>query len=211
VKVRKGIAPGEPKKADVEKAFAWVRDIRPGLAVLLAEDFEKTAPGGLPGAFRVERPGVWAVRELDGNRVLAGEGDKTTAGFGEAGWRDYEVRLRFRFDAFPSAVGLVVRHDPATGRNYQLELHPGGACLRRSLDASRDDPDVVRGRGRARPASGVWHALRVSCRGEIVELWVDGKLVLRSRETLAARGRCKLYVRSGTVYFDDISVREVGP
>ena len=49
------------------------------------------------------------------------------------------------------------------------------------------------------------------CRGEVVELWVDGKLVLRSRETLASRGRCKLYVRRGTVYFDDISVREVGP
>lgn len=178
---------------------------RPLPRVLFAEDFQTQPVDALPRGFEVDLPGTWAVRGVEGGRALEGRGAATSLLFGDAAWADYEVTFRFRFDASPSILGLIVRHDPGRLTNYQLEVRPDGTWLRRSLAGGMDDPNEFRGAA-LRPVPAVWHTFRAMCRGAVVEFWIDDKLALRSRETHSPRGRCKLYVRGGAAQFDDIRV-----
>jgi hypothetical protein len=177
---------------------------------IFAEDFERAAPGSLPAGFTVARTeGTWAVRDLGGEKVLEASGKYTTVLFGSADWTDYELRLRMRFEKAPRFIGAIVRHDPKTGRNYQLEVLPSGVRLVRSFEAGRDEISV--GNSEVRPAAGRWHQLRVVCSGRNVEFWVDGERAIRSSENTAPRGQCKLYLRDGAAVFDDIEVLELRP
>lgn len=173
---------------------------------LFAEDFETTPEGSLPGGFRAGRPGQWSVRRTQGNAFLEGGGKRTSLLFGDPAWRHYEVSVRARFDAMPSVLGIIVRHDPASGKNYQLELTPKGARLVRSLGGGTDDPNQVVG-AKGKLAAGTWYRIRAVCRGENIQLWVDGRLVLQSREKNSPTGFCKLYIDAGRAQFDDLVVK----
>ncbi len=175
--------------------------------VLLGEDFARITPGSIPPGFEREG-GTWRVQVLDGDQVLEGRGAGSLA-FGDERWGNYELSVRVRLEA-AMRLGLVVRHDPATQANHQIELWGDGIYERRSLREGQDEPGAKRSDFRYVP--GRWHALAVSCRQRAIEFGIDGRRLPLSFEPLSARGHCKFFIRGdGAVYFDDLVVRRLAP
>jgi len=179
--------------------------------MLMNTDFESDRIGYFPDLFRLSKmiKGAWRVEEFQGNQVLKGLGRNTACDFGQSTWQDFELRVRVYFATQPDRVGITVRDDPVTGKNYQFELRPSGAVMIRSLDHIRDSTDIIRSETVRQIAPGRWHDLRITCLGDNLEFRVDDRLAIEARQSWAPRGMCSFIIVDGQALFDDLEVREL--
>ncbi len=179
--------------------------------LMMDTDFENDRIGYFPTLFRLSQmmEGAWRVEEIQGNRVLKGRGKNPICDFGNPGWRDYRLSVRVYFDTPPERLGVIVRDDPITGKNYQFELRPTGVMLIRSLDQEHDSPEIIRSTNIERVEPGQWHDLAVICQGDKLEFWVDGRLAIQTRQSWAPQGVCRLMIINGQALFDDLAVSKL--
>ena len=181
----------------------------------------------LPESARVERfdfeqkgienwkiiDGLWATEEMasapSGKRVLTARPQGSafnmiTAPGGPYGDVDITVRFKPISGQQDASGGIVFRFSDgkyyvvranALEDNFRLYYYDGG---RHQLATAKVEP----------PALGQWHTLRVIALADLIQAYLDGKLLLNHRDSRFQSGQVGLWTKSDSVTaFDDLVVK----
>jgi len=161
----------------------------------------------------------WLISPLGnaaGWSVLAGAyhyngGGHTQSYRGESWWSDYSFEAKVRLSSlnnFPG--GIRARVNPATGAGYAVWLYPstGEIKLYSATGWNIDSPGLaLLGNATGIPfTSGTLHTVRLNLRGQVLEVYYDGTLVISVHDAAYRTGAIALDVGNQPIDFDDIVV-----
>lgn len=187
------------------------------------EDLESCAPGAPPrylsdqgGAFVVtDRPG--GGRMLSQQVQRAGiDWSKSALAYtvaGDPNWNDVDVSAEARLENGEGAkdddhVGLLARWYPGATWIHFTTPHPAGYHLRLRRDGrwTLTAARAVLAEGAVAAPGDGWHQLRLTCRGDEVRAWIDGRPVAEMRDATYPRGLAGLTSGFHPADFDELSV-----
>lgn len=190
-------------------------------------DFEGFTAGQPPAGFsfghtrRVGEAGRWVVQEEGGNKVLAQlDPDRTRSRFpvavlDDVSAADIDLSVRFRpiSGRVDQAAGLVWRYQDED--NYYVvraNALEDNVVLYRVENGRRTDLPL-RGEGRtygklADIPSGQWGTLRVVARGNLFEVYHNGRKLYEVEDSTFTRpGRVGIWTKADSItYFDELTV-----
>jgi hypothetical protein len=159
--------------------------------------------------------GQWAVEEMadapSGRKVLVQRATRNAFNVIVAPsgpFTDVDVSMKFkpisgREDA---SGGIVFRF--TDGRYYVVRAN-GLEDNFRLYTYDRGRRQIATASVKA-PAVGQWHTVRLVAVGELIQAWLDGKLLLEHRDTKLKSGRVGLWTKADSVTaFDDLTIRGV--
>jgi hypothetical protein len=169
--------------------------------VLFVDDFSE----GI-GRWSSDQDGIWAPR-LGALRADMPDGrqQRSFAYAGEEEWRNYAVDLDVcQMRGVDKGVVVRVLGDTGVGVDLRGPGYHDLVVYRREFPL---------GKARVQNGNGMWHHLRVECRGGELRVLVNGDLVLErgDRRRPGTRGRIALPAYTGgggecTVYYDNVVV-----
>lgn len=158
-------------------------------------------------------PSLWQANAGRVDQVTGPDGNDTQTPTilltGDETWTDYSVEA----EAYPRSnanVGLAGRSTKAG--LYFLAIRPANAGAGDAITLQRYDAAGERYTILASAESGglnqnTWYALKLSFKGDSIQAFVNGKLVLEAKDGAFANGRAGLYAfAEGNVSFDNFSV-----
>ncbi len=174
---------------------------------LFADDFEDgdlTKPSWIDAD--PEAMGRWAVTSAEGGKVLAqtaSVSDWVMAAAGDYRWTDQVVEAKVKLTSEPGKAGVFARVRDV--ENYYFLYLDGGSniVLRKRVDNSSSDVMKVK----VETARDVWYTLELSVRGEKLEGYLDGKLLVTASDAGVKTGGVGVGTADCTAQFDDVTVR----
>jgi sialidase-1 len=184
---------------------------------LLAGSTEPSGPESAEPVMRLDGAGPQASRDwlLDGARCAIKDGELVLDGsravarafFQPNAWDDVILTARFFVEPAERGVlacGFVVR--ATDGANYYyVHFDRAQAILCRS-DAHNSWNEIKRVSGLDKPA-GTWHEGALECRGAVLRVRLNGKILYEASDATLKSGRIGFYASQGTVHVKDIIVR----
>jgi len=168
------------------------------------EDGDLTKPSWIDAEPELE--GMWAVTSSEGSKVLAQTAsvdDWVIAVAGDYRWTDQVVEAKVKVTSEPGKAGVFARVRDL--ENYYFLYLDGGSniVLRKRVDNSSSDLMKVK----VETLQGVWYTLKLSVRGETLEGYLDGKLLVTASDAGVKAGGVGVGTADCTAQFDDVTVR----
>jgi hypothetical protein len=150
--------------------------------------------------------GVWTVTSSGTGKVLAqtaSVSDWVIAAAGDYRWTDQVVEAKVQFTSEPGKAGVFARVRDV--ENYYFLYLDGGSniVLRKRVDNSSSDVMKVK----VETMQAVWYSLKLSVRGEMMEGYLDGKLLVSASDAGVKSGGVGVGTADCTAQFDDVTVR----
>lgn len=158
-------------------------------------------------------PSLWQVTNGRVDQVMGPGGNysqtPTILLTGDEGWDDYSVQAV----AYPrnnGNIGLAGRSTKAG--LYLLAIRPadsgGKQITLQRYDAASEGYTILASADVGGLTKNAWYELKLSFKGDSIQAFIDGKLVLEAKDGTFASGRAGLYAfAEGDVSFDNFSVQ----
>jgi len=206
-----------------------VRPIPPLLLAALA--LATSLHGQTPGAFAPLFTGTldgWTVEHTEAGNIRVQDGVLRVEAPGgwlrsAAQYRDFDLRVEFRFVTDDADSGVFIRADGTTtfgrgwpNRSYQVQLRnpigqsrfpPVGHLYRHGMppgDMTYDPADAMR----LSTGTGAWQVLEVSAAGDAVTARLNGEVLVQASGVATTPGYVGLQAETGALEFRAFAIRE---
>lgn len=185
-------------------------------SVLLSEDFEDAVSDKYPN-----EGGKWAVTEDEiGNHVLNANSIGQSWAYYRLGLlnftdgvMEYRVRL-LQFDPTSrSGEAFVIFREADSRYQFVIQLAEKSAVI--YFQGTLDPWLPLHGKKTVYSYNfekGVWYSVRIECRGNIIQAYIDGTLAIDVEDTRASKGSFSLAIAPNTIaQYDDIRISKQSP
>jgi len=201
---------GTPKLVDCDASGELFARYWPGIAGLEKCNVHE----GVQGALHVCREigcGDWRRQE---DRLVGEGGIRDTAVLLDPIWNDFHLSCTLEFDT-KARVGVIVRRDPQASDQTKLGTIVGldaGAGVLEWGALGFSDVNLVEDSARWSGPQGGLVRVRILCRGEFMEVYVDDRCVFSAYlGSLPRQGRMGFTVQGGRVICRDLRLAELEP
>jgi hypothetical protein len=160
--------------------------------------------GVVDGAFMFDPKGeVWSSAISQMNFV----GTPQVANVSE--WTDYELEVDIKHTVAANwPGGIRARVDLDTGGHYAVWLYPGDGRINLYKNPGWDINTGLADMGQAayNPAVDEFHTVKLSCQGDDITVFYDGKEVISAKDSEHKGGTIALCVQDKVVHYDNIKV-----
>lgn len=124
-------------------------------------------------------------------------------------WDDYELEVDIKHTEMANwPGGIRARVDLNTGGHYAVWLYPGNSKINLYKNPGWDINTGLSnlGEGAYKPEVNKFRTVKLSCIGDSVKVFYDGKELISAKDNEHKKGTIALCVQDKVVYFDNIKV-----
>lgn len=124
-------------------------------------------------------------------------------------WTDYDLQVDIKHTELANwPGGIRARVDLDTGGHYVAWFYPGDSTIKLYKNPGWDINTgiVTLGQASYKPEIEKYHTLGLSCQGDTIKVFYDGKELISAKDSEHKKGTIALCVQDKIVYFDNVKV-----
>jgi hypothetical protein len=124
-------------------------------------------------------------------------------------WTDYELEVDIKHTMIANwPGGIRARVDLDTGGHYAVWLYPGDGRINLYKNPGWDINTALANLGQAayKPSVDEFHTVKLSCQGDTIAVFYDGKEMISAKDSEHKKGTIALCVQDKVVHYDNIKV-----
>jgi len=124
-------------------------------------------------------------------------------------WTDYELEVDIKHTELANwPGGIRARVDLDIGGHYVAWFYPADSKIKLYKNPGWNINDAITalGEGAYKPEADKYHTIKLSCQGDTIKVFYDGKELISAKDSEHKKGTIALCVQDKVVYFDNVKV-----